>query len=162
MSSSRFKNLFINSSIDKPSSVTGLTCYKIQENLIRLSWKRSNESVDFYRVYLNSVNVIDVSDPLPLFEFPFSNDSLSSAMIIFSEIGDMFYEMTIPIRKETTLSVTAVKDNRESNKASLRVYYDRAPKIEAISILPNPAISSNEIKMEAKISINETFNVTKI
>lgn len=148
--------------MEKPDPLTGVSCEQVRENLVKFSWNRSPEDVDFYRVYLDSAKVRDVSDPLPLFEFPFSNESLTSAMIIFSEIGDMFYELTIPLRKETTLSVTAVKDNKESDKASLRVYYDRVPKFEVISILPNPAIISDKIKMEAKVSVNETFNVTKI
>lgn len=143
---------------DTPEKVLNLNSEKEEGNQIKISWTKTEDDIDFYRIYKDNIIFGEVLDPLPLFEFPFSNESLTSPMLLFSDLNDMFFETDIPIRTEIYFSVTAVRKNKESPKSTIKVYFDRYPRIDSIVLDPNPVERGNIFSVNVKASFFEDFS----
>lgn len=117
---------------DPPEKVLNLNSEKEEGNRIKISWTKTEDDIDFYRIYKDNIIFGEVLDPLPLFEFPFSNESLTFPMLLFSDLNDMFFETDIPIRTEIyfsvvvdtvppVLTVTSPEDNLVTNQNTVTV-----------------------------------------
>lgn len=125
---------------------------------VTLSWGKSTSVVDGYRIYQNGSLIGSTPAILPLFEFPFSNESLITPLIIFSEGEDFSYEQTIEPKVQYTFEVCAFIGADESTRVSVNVYYEHYILFTSVSLSPNPVDVDGSLLINA--SVDTGINVT--
>lgn len=125
---------------------------------VTLSWDKSTSVVDGYRIYQNGSLIGSTPAVLPLFEFPFSNESLITSLIIFSEGEDFTYEQTIEPKVQYTFEVCAFIGTDESTRISVHVYYEHYILFTSVSLSPNPVDTDGSLLINA--SVDSGINVT--
>lgn len=125
---------------------------------VTLSWDKSTSVVDGYRIYQNGSLIGSTPAILPLFEFPFSNESLIAPLIIFSEGEDFSYEQTIEPKVQYTFEVCAFIGADESTRVSVNVYYEHYILFTSVSLSPNPVDVDGSLLINT--SVDTGINVT--
>lgn len=141
-----------------PNPPTNLDC-EILNGSAHLSWSPSlSEDVIGYKVYQNGVLIGSTPYVYPLFEFPFSNDSLTESLLEFSELRRVKFDQKIDPRTHYEFSVTAYNSQGESDPISINVYYETYLEITAINLVPNPVSTGSPLTVSA--IVNEIINST--
>lgn len=135
----------IDNSISPPSNLEA----SVIPGEVTLSWYKSTSKVDGYRIYENGSLAGTTPSILPLFEFPFSNESFSSPLIIFSEGEDFTFTKEIEPNTTYTYEICAFIGDSESTRISVTVRYEPYITITAVSIQPNPVYTNGDILLSA-------------
>ena len=133
-------------------SPTNLTC-EVNNGEAVLTWDESiTDGIDGYRVYQNGNLIGTTPMAYPLFQFPFSNESLADPLIEFSSLHVSEFTQSISYNTQYVFSVTAYKANEESDPVSINVLCKRYPKIDSVGLEPNP-VDTNAMLV---VSVNVT------
>lgn len=116
-----------------------------------LSWESKDPDVTEFRVKQNDELIGIVPREVPMFEFPFSNESLTEDIIILS--GIVHYEFEVPTVEKTqyAFSVYQVKNNLEEIIDSKNVYYEMYLNVLDFSMVPNPCEIGGELSVAASL-----------
>lgn len=120
-------------------------------NRVLLSWESEDQSVTEFRIRQNGELIGVVPREIPIFEFPFSNESLTEDVIVLSEI--VRYEFEVPTVEKTqyTFSVSKVKNGLEETIDSKNVYYETYLNLLDFLIVPNPCEVGDELTITASL-----------
>lgn len=118
---------------------------------VLLSWESKDQDVTEFRVKQNDELIGVVPREVPMFEFPFSNESLTEDIIILS--GIVRYEFEVPTVEKTqyAFSVYYVKNNLEEIIDSKNVYYEMYLNVLDFSMVPNPCEVGGELSVAASL-----------
>ena len=145
-------------SYELPNPPTNLDA-EFDEGTIHLLWTDSTtEDVQGYRVYQNGELIGTTPSIFALFEFPFSNESLTEKLLEISSQERVEFYQAIEPRTQYTFSVTAFDKYGESDPVSISIYYDTYLDIESIALIPNPVYTGESLTISA--SIDELYDVT--
>lgn len=135
----------VSSSISPPTSLFAT----VDPGEVTLSWDRSESSVDGYHIYENGILVGETPSILPVFEFPFDNESLSTPLIIFSEGENFTFGREIEPYTTYIYEVCAFIGDTESSRVSISVRYEPYITITGVSVLPNPVYVNGDLSISA-------------
>lgn len=116
---------------------------------VTLSWVKSDSIVDGYHIYENGILVGKTPSIIPIFEFPFSNESLLYPLIIFSEGEDFKFEREIEPSTSYIYEVCSFVGDTESTKISITVRYEPYITITSVVLQPNPVYINEDISLSA-------------
>lgn len=129
------------------------------EGIIHLLWTDSTtEDVTGYRIYQNGVLVTTTPAVFSLFEFPFSNESLTENLLELSSLERVQFYQSIDPYTEYTFSVAAFNKYGESDPVSISVYYETTPDITSVSLIPNPVFTEESLTIS--VFVDTLYNVT--
>lgn len=129
------------------------------EGIIHLIWTDSTtEDVTGYRIYQNGVLVTTTPAVFSLFEFPFSNESLTENLLELSSLERVQFYQSIDPYTEYTFSVAAFNKYGESDPVSINVYYETTPDITSVSLIPNPVFTEESLTIS--VFVDTLYNVT--
>lgn len=129
------------------------------EGIIHLLWTDSTtEDVTGYRIYQNGVLVTTTPAVFSLFEFPFSNDSLTENLLELSSLERVQFYQSIKSYTNYTFSVVAFNKYGESDPVSINVYYETTPDITSVSLIPNPVFTGESLTISA--FVDTLYDVT--
>lgn len=139
------------------SPPTNLTC-TVSNSTAHLSWDEGiSDDIDGYKVYQNGVLIGVTPYSYPLFQFPFSNESLKQNLLELSETYFIEFDQPISPYTQYTFSVTAYKDESESDPISINVYYENYLEIISISLVPNPV--STDASFTVSVDVDEIIDI---
>lgn len=118
---------------------------------ILLSWESEDPDVTEFRIKQDNELIGVVPREVPMFEFPFSNESLTEDVIVLS--GIVRYEFEVPTVEKTqySFSVYLVKNKIEEIIDSKDVYYETYLNVLDFSIVPNPCEIGGELSVVASL-----------
>lgn len=129
------------------------------KGIIHLLWTDSTtENVTGYRIYQNGVLVTTTPAVFSLFEFPFSNESLTENLLELSTLERVQFYQSIDPYTEYTFSVAAFNKYGESDPVSINVYYEITPDITSVSLIPNPVFTEESLTIS--VFVDTLYNVT--
>ena len=141
-----------------PNSPTNLDA-TFDEGIVHLIWTDSTtEDVTGYRIYQNGVLVTTTPAVFSLFEFPFSNESLTENLLELSSLERVQFYQSIEPYTNYTFSVVAFNKYGESDPVSINVYYETTPDIISVSLIPNPVFTEESLTIS--VSVDQLYNVT--
>lgn len=131
----------------------------VEDGKVKLTWIAPTMDVDYYIVYKNGIVHNQYPYIVPRFEFPFSNESLTSSLIQIS-----WYQrgrsLTLSAAPGVTnrFEVSCVKDGVESARIGKTIVYTKKMVFEKVLITPNPCEVQDDITVEVKVK--EEFETT--
>lgn len=129
------------------------------EGIVHLLWTDSTtEDVTGYRIYQNGVLVTTTPAVFSLFEFPFSNESLTENLLELSSLERVQFYQSIEPYTNYTFSVVAFNKYGESDPVSINVYYETTPDITSVSLIPNPVFTEESLTIS--VFVDTLYNVT--
>lgn len=129
------------------------------EGIIHLLWTDSTtEDVTDYRIYQNGVLVTTTPAVFSLFEFPFSNESLTENLLELSSLERVQFYQSIDPYTNYTFSVTAFNEYGESDPVSISIYYETTPDVTSVSLIPNPVFTGESLTIS--VSVGQLYDVT--
>lgn len=141
-----------------PNPPTNLDA-EFDKGTIHLLWTDSTtENVTGYRIYQNGVLVTTTPAVFSLFEFPFSNDSLTEKLLELSSLERVQFYQSIDPYTNYTFSVTAFNKYGESDPVSINVYYETTSDITSVSLIPNPVFTEESLTIS--VFVDTLYNVT--
>ena len=93
-----------------------------------------------------------------LFEFPFSNESLTENLLELSSLERVQFYQAIEPYTNYTFSVAAFNKYGESDSVSINVYYETTPDITSVSLIPNPVFTEESLTIS--VFVDTLYNVT--
>lgn len=118
---------------------------------VTLSWIKSDSTVDGYHIYENGILVGETPSILPIFEFPFNNESLLYPLIVFSEGENFRFERGIKPNTSYNYEVCSFVGDTESTKISITVRYEPYIVITSVNLQPNPVYTNGDISLSAAV-----------
>lgn len=131
----------------------------VTEGEVALSWDE-DDSVDGYKVYQNGVLIGTTPCIQSSFQFPFSNESVSTNLLEMSTFRYNDFIQPISPNTQYTFSITAYSGSVESEPTTITVYYERYIKINSISLVPNPVTVNGLLSIAANVETGITTNIT--
>ena len=140
----------ISVSYQLPEPPTNPTC-SVENGSAILSWDESVSDVEGYRIYKDGVLIGSTPQILPMFEFPFSNESLTEPLLMFAN-GETT-EFSYPVQPLTnyTFGIVSVAKEGESEMVNISLYYETHLQITAISLIPNPVLTGSPLTVSALV-----------
>lgn len=138
---------------------TDLTC-TVSNGTAHLSWDETASEVDGYKIYQNGVLIGVTPYSYPLFQFPFSNESLTQNLLELSETYFIEFDQPISPYTQYIFSVTAYKDESESDPISINVYYESYLEIISINLVPNPVSTGASFTVSVDVDEIIDINIT--
>ena len=135
------------STVSPPTNLTA----SVIPGKVTLSWVKSDSIVDGYHIYENGILVGETPSIIPIFEFPFSNESLLYPLIIFSEGEDFKFEREIEPSTSYIYEVCSFVGDTESTKISITVRYEPYITITSVVLQPNPVYTNEDISLSAVV-----------
>lgn len=120
-------------------------------NRVLLSWESEDQSVTEFRIRQNGELIGVVPREIPIFEFPFSNESLTEDVIVLSGIVHYDFEIPTTEKIQYTFSVSKVKNGLEETIDSKNVYYETYLNLLDFLIAPNPCEVGDELTITASL-----------
>lgn len=126
---------------------------------VLLSWESEDPDVTEFRVKQDNELIGVVPREVPLFEFPFSNESLTEDVIVLS--GIVHYEFEVPTVEKTqyAFSLNQIKNDLEEVLDSKNVYYEGYLNLLDFEMIPNPCKTGENLTIAASLEsgINSTI-----
>ena len=116
-----------------------------------LSWKSEDQDVTEFRIKQDDILIGVIPREVPVFEFPFSNESLTENVIALS--GIVYYEFEVPTRQQTSyvFSLYQTKGDFEEVLDSKYVYYETYLNVLSVELTPNPCFVNDTLTVSATI-----------
>ena len=164
----RSSSISTNFSTYAPSPPTNLQGSIDKTGIATITWNPSTDTqCTGYSVYLLAPENMYVGrSPIgkPIFEFPFSNNSLTSNLIELSTllINTFIYQLT----PKTTYTFAVVSRSEShpgavvSNSPKITFYYETALKFNKVKLTPTPAFTSERVLIEVGLEQKITPTIT--
>lgn len=140
-------NVLTRSSVAPPTAVTAA----LRGDVVVISWSKPATALLGYNIYQNGEKVAFIPQIAPLFEFPFSNESLSEKMLMCSEISELIYETKLQPFVSTRFDISSVSADGESELVGITVIYQRYFEFTNASINPNPVDTGRQFLISASV-----------